>query len=531
MPNPPSKMSGSAHSEAWLSPKHEIVLYSSTAIALYGYDQGMMSLINTNRDYLRTMQIGGSSPVVGIVVSVYYLGCAVGAVLASFWADKRGRKPSIFLCLATTAFGNLLMFISGLAVRGSSPWSGGALACMLAGRVVMGLGVGGIDAVVPVYSSELSSDGARGRALAQEFQMNIFGLVMAFSINLGVTIALGKDDQWAWRIPIIVMQIFPLVLMSIMERLPETPRWYMSKDRQDEAKQALSAIYGEEVAKSKFEELDRIQREEDDTKIFYTDMLLPGGTQFHPTMVTVMGQVNQALTGYGAVSVYGPQIFELLGFSVRKAEYLTLGNYISYFFMMTFAWLSIDVLGRRKLMIWGAVGLAICFAILTLFGGLAQDVPGVPDLAVGIPGSMVLFTATAIFGICWLATVWLIPTEIYPSTARAQGSAVSVIIWGLANFAVTLLTPIGFNNLTYWLFLVFAATNSFAGWWTWKYSPESGGRSFEENQEFFTSAAEDKSWSVRKVDGGKYKSMPKVPKAHGEEDGETSALLRSRSRN
>jgi sugar porter (SP) family MFS transporter len=530
MPNPPSKLpsqEGGRDSGSFLSKKREIVLFSSTAIALYGYDQGMMSLINTNRSYLHTMGIAPTSPIVGIIVSVYYLGCAIGAVIASFWADKKGRKPSIFACLATTAFGNLLMFISGLkgvAPNSSSPWGGGALVLMLIGRVVMGLGVGGIDAVIPVYSSELSSDGARGRALAQEFQMNIFGLLMAFSINLGVTIALGKHNQWAWRTPIICMQVFPIVLMSITGRLPETPRWLISRDRPDDAKRALAQIHGEDHAKDKFEELDKVQREESDKKVFYKDMLLPGGSQFHPSMVTVMGQVNQALTGYGAVSVYGPQIFELLGFNVRAAEYLTLGNYFSYFLMMTFAWMSIDVLGRRKLMVWGAVGLAVSFLLLTIFGYLATDVPRFPDLAVEIPGSIVLFVATAIFGIGWLSTVWLIPTEIYPSTARAQGSAISVIVWGLANFSVTLLTPIGFNNLKYWLFLVFAATNTFAGWWTWKYCPESGGRSFEENQEFFDSAREDGSWSVRKVDGGRYRGMPRKKK----DDGEQEPLLRDR---
>lgn len=170
------------------------------------------------------MQISKESPLVGIIVSVYYLGCAVGAVIASWLADKEGRKPSIFACLATTSFGNLLMFFSGLSMNGSSPWKGGALGCMIAGRVIMGLGVGGIDATIPVYSSELSSDGARGRALAQEFQMNIFGLLMAYSINLGVTIGLGKDSQWAWRSPIIIMQIFPILLMSFIAQLPETPR-------------------------------------------------------------------------------------------------------------------------------------------------------------------------------------------------------------------------------------------------------------------------------------------------------------------
>jgi len=227
---------------------------------------GMMSLINTNYSYLRTMQITQESPIVGIMyayifeslslqiythilpnlgtfwghiqslisfltgidssrsVSVYYLGCAIGAVIASYLADKHGRRPSIFACLATTAFGNLLMFISGLSPHGSSAWNGGALGTMISGRIIMGLGVGGIDATIPVYSSEISSDGARGRALAQEFQMNIFGLLMAYSVNLGVTRGLGKENEWAWRTPIILMQIFPILLMSFISQLPETPR-------------------------------------------------------------------------------------------------------------------------------------------------------------------------------------------------------------------------------------------------------------------------------------------------------------------
>ena len=170
--------------------KKEIVLFSATAIALYGYDQGMMSLINTNLNYLDTMGISGEDPLVGVIVSVYYLGCAVGAVFASLLADMGGRKPSIFACLAVTSLGNLLMFIAGLG------FSKGAMSTMFLGRIIMGLGVGGIDAVIPVYSSELNSEGGRGEALAKEFQSNIFGLNMAFAINLGVTQGLGKTNQW-----------------------------------------------------------------------------------------------------------------------------------------------------------------------------------------------------------------------------------------------------------------------------------------------------------------------------------------------
>ena len=219
----------------------------------------------------------------------------------------------------------------------------------------------------------------------------------------------------------------------------------------------------------KFDELKKAHEEEASHSVGYNDMIWPGTSQFHPTMVTVMGQVNQALTGYGAVSVYGPQIFELLGLGVSVSEYLTQGNYISYFFLMTFAWLLIDRVGRRVMMVGGSLGMAISFLILTLLGGLAQnsDKLEIPDMPIAIVGSVVLYVATGIFGIGWLSQPWLIPTEIFPSTSRAQGAAISVVTWGLANFAVTLLTPIGFNNLSYWLFLVFAVTNLFAGWWTW----------------------------------------------------------------
>ena len=176
--------------EGIINKKNEIVLFSATAIALYGYDQGMMSLINTNYDYLDTMGIGGEDPLVGIIVSVYYLGCAVGAVLASLLADRAGRKPSIFASLALTALGNAFMFVAGLG------YDKGAMTMMFLGRIIMGFGVGGIDAVIPVYSSELNSEGGRGEALAKEFQSNIFGLNMAFAINLAVTNGLGKDNQW-----------------------------------------------------------------------------------------------------------------------------------------------------------------------------------------------------------------------------------------------------------------------------------------------------------------------------------------------
>lgn len=265
------------------------------------------------------------------------------------------------------------------------------------------------------------------------------------------------------------MQIYPILLLSFIYRLPESPRWFIYHDRRDDARKALEDVYGEEDAKEKLDELVQAHKDESSHSVGYNDMILPSGSQFHQTVVTVMGQVNQALTGYGAVSVYGPQIFELLGFGVIMSEYLTMGNYVSYFLLMTLAWILIDRVGRRFLMVGGAFAISACFLILTILGGLSMNSNklGIRNMAVAIPGSIILYVATGLYGIGWLTEPWLIPTEIFPSTSRAQGAAISVVIWGLANFAVTLLTPIGFNNLKYWLFLVFALTNLFAGCWTW----------------------------------------------------------------
>lgn len=216
----------------------------------------------------------------------------------------------------------------------------------------------------------------------------------------------------------------------------------------------------------------------------------------------------------------GPQIFQLLHFSTVTSEYLTLGNYLLYLVTMTIAWLVIDRVGRRRLMLLGSTTLSVSFALLTILAGLAYHAPDldISPLPAGIPGIVLLYVATSIFGITWLVPPWLIPTEIYPSTARAQGAAISVVVWGFANFAVTLLTPIGFNSLQYYLLLVFAATNLLAGALTWAFCPETGVRSFEDNQAFFTAAAQQATWLVRSVQHGDFAHLPTADD-RGEETG------------
>lgn len=122
---------------------------------------------------------------------------------------------------------------------------------------------------------------------------------MAFAINLGVTAGLGKWNQWAWRVPIIAMQVYPLSLLLFIGELPESPRWLAFHGKKDHAIKSLERVYDEDAAKKRCDELLKNAEEEADKKAGYRQMLTPGHPQFHPTIVTIMGQVNQALTGYG----------------------------------------------------------------------------------------------------------------------------------------------------------------------------------------------------------------------------------------
>lgn len=207
------------------------------------------------------------------------------------------------------------------------------------------------------------------------------------------------------------------------------PRWLVLNDRNEDAERSLKNMLGEKEGQKKCEGILEAANKERQENVSYKNMLTPGHAQFHPTVITVMDQINQALTGYGgtysvsshyttlrgcpltqetAVSVYGPQIFALLGYGVIKSEIQTQANLASYFLLMTFAWLLIDAVGRRTVLLGGSGALIICFLLLSLFGGLAMNRQqlGIPVNAVAIPGSVSVFLATGAFGIGWLATIW-----------------------------------------------------------------------------------------------------------------------------
>lgn len=136
-----------------------------------------MSLVNLDEDYQKHMGIyPATTPrnvaALGGIVAVYYIGSLIGALVGGALADRSGRITAIILGVFIAIIGGIFQ---------SSAYD---ITWMCCARVVSGLGVGTIDAVIPVWSAELSSHQGRGSFLAVEFFLNIAGLCLAYWLEM-----------------------------------------------------------------------------------------------------------------------------------------------------------------------------------------------------------------------------------------------------------------------------------------------------------------------------------------------------------
>lgn len=135
-----------------------------------------MSGVNESKDYQELMGVSGGSQrdsaAIGGIVAIYYLGTLLGGLVGGVLADKIGRiKVIIFGCMWAAL---------GAALQASAM----NFAWISLARVITGVGTGQLNAVVPVWTSEVSSHDARGAALGFEFFLNICGLALAYWIEV-----------------------------------------------------------------------------------------------------------------------------------------------------------------------------------------------------------------------------------------------------------------------------------------------------------------------------------------------------------
>jgi sugar porter (SP) family MFS transporter len=446
------------YSDAGLRKVARYALLIALGSFLFGYDTGVVSgalLFIKQSFHLSSFQQG-------TVVSVLLLGAIVGALSAGRVADRLGRKKTLGLVA--------LIFALGIAIAALA--SGYAM--ILVGRVIMGLGVGGVSAIVPTYLSEISPAQIRGRVLTLNQLLITVGLLVSYLVDLGF----AGSHNWRAMFAVGLIPALGLALGSL--RLPESPSWLMNHGRETQARSEIAAVGGDEAADKT---IARYKREADERK----RASAPGGSERKGWRVltaprlraaVVVGMtlaVLQQFAGINTVIYYAPTIMQHTGLSASNSILYSVFIGVINFAATIVSLRLVDRWGRRPLLLTSLVGMLISLVGL-----------GLSFVAGWGSGLTLLFMLLYIvaFAIGMGPVFWVILGEIFPSQDRAAGvSAGSTANW-TANFVVSL----AFLPLVNWLgqgetFWLFAGVCLCGVWFVGRYVPETRDRNFQEVDE------------------------------------------------
>ena len=163
----------------------------------------------------------------GNIVALYDIGCVLGSIMTYFIGEKLGRRSMLML-------GGTIMIIGTIILTSST-----TIAQLIVGRIVTGIGNGMNSSTAPVYQSECSPASFRGALLASQGTVTILGVVIAYWIGYGTSYT---DSPLQWRFPLAFQAFFAICLVLQIIGLPETPRWLVAQDRDEEARQVVSDL-------------------------------------------------------------------------------------------------------------------------------------------------------------------------------------------------------------------------------------------------------------------------------------------------
>ncbi|KAI1084192.1 general substrate transporter [Whalleya microplaca] len=464
----------------WLN--YAVGIIAGCDFLLFGYDQGVMGGILTMSQFLEAFpDINPKDPAIefdviekstrsstqGISVAAYNLGCFLGAVITIFISNPLGRKKMIIL-------GTTIMIIGAILQTSAT-----TLPHLIVGRIITGLGNGGNTSTVPTWQSETSRAHKRGKLVMIEGALITCGIMISYWIDLGFSFI---DSSVAWRFPLAFQILFCLFILCFIWNLPESPRWLILKDREDEAREVLSALLdvpidSREVANEFIAIKDTVLEM---SKGSFADLFtMDKERNFHRTSLAVVNQMFQQISGINLITYYAPVIYGGLGMSDFMARLLAAINGTEYFIASWPAVFLVERVGRRKLMLFGAAGQAATMAILA--GTNSQK----DNSQAQVAAIVFLFVFNTFFAIGWLGMTWLYPAEITSLRIRAPANALSTSSNWIFNFLVVMITPIAFNSIDYQTYIIFAVINAFMVPCVYFFFPETAYRSLEEMDTIF----------------------------------------------
>ena len=446
MANQMSSLRALAHHKVGL----RIAIAAATIGVIYGYDLGNISgalLFITKEFDLSTKQTEW-------VATIVVAGSIAGALLASRLANAIGRKPTMMLVAVAYA---VFAVLSGLAQ---------SLVWLDTARFFLGVTIGISIVTAPIFVAESAPAAVRGGLIVMYQVATVTGIVLAYFVDYALA------GGGAWRLMLALSAVPSLLVLLVLARLPDTPRWYLMKGRRDDARATLRRTDPEADADRELDEIEEdLQRESGGSVREMLRRPYLRATMF----VLGLGFLIQ-ITGINAVVFYSPLIFKEMGFTGNAALLLLPALVQVGSLVATVVSLSIvDRLGRRPTLLTGIATMTV--STLLLVGVFAAgSLTGVT----GWLGFLGIFLFTAGFNFGFGSLVWVYASESFPARLRTTGASAMLTADLVANLIIGLYFLSALESLggvaTFAMFAGLAALSFVFVWWL---APETKGRPLE----------------------------------------------------
>ncbi|UOH83888.1 hypothetical protein LQV05_006626 [Cryptococcus neoformans] len=396
----------------------------------------------------------------GLVIASFSLGALPALPISAYCMDRFGRRSSLLL-------GCISVIVGGIA----QSFTYGANA-FLGTRFVIGFGIALTGTSAPTLLMELAHPRMRGQASLLYNCSWYIGAVIIGWITYGTLIT-----------PEILLAVITVTLM------PESPRWLISKGRNEEALNTLAKYHAngdKEDALVKLEyaeivEALEIEKSSQHGTSYLTLLKTPGNR--HRLIICILVGFMCQWSGNGIVTYYLSPILTTAGVTSSATQALinVCMNIWNYPWAIAGA-LSANKLGRRPLFFISTGGMLICYIIIT---ALAAEFTKTGKPAVGYAqvAFLFFFFASYDFGFTGLQSAY--PIEVLPYSLRAKGYSITQFCIYLAMFFNQFVNPIGLSNISWKYYIVYDCILVLFLFLQWLLFPETKGRTLEEIREIF----------------------------------------------
>jgi SP family sugar porter-like MFS transporter len=405
----------------------------------------------------------------GLAMSGALLGCLVGAVVSGALSDRFGRKRLLMLS-------GLLFTITGIGTALAPEFISFNVA-----RFIGGIGIGLASNLSPMYIAEISPAHVRGRFVSINQLTVVIGILAAQIVNWLIAFGVPADatpdillnswfGQFGWRWMFGAETVPAILFFVMMFFVPESPRWLAKAGRFAEAEKTLRRVGGREYARVETDSIHHTLDTEEIGNVHFRDLLAPDVSR-----VLVLGvglAVLQQWCGINVIFNYAQEVFAAAGYNISGImQTMVLTGVVNLLFTFV-AIFTVDRLGRRALMLFGAAGLALIYIVL----GAAYYAG-----SQGIHMAVLIVAAIGCYAMSLAPVTWVVIAEIFPN--RIRGAAVSVAVLALWT-ACTILTftfPYLNRSLgphgTFWLYGAICALGFV---FVWRRLPETKDKSLEQ---------------------------------------------------